>query len=65
MEARVEVDGSPLPDEAPFPPRLDTLTPELRALLAVPPDREADELARTAERAATALAAAQPAPPRR
>lgn len=52
LEARVEVDGRPLVDEAAFPVEPGSLPPEARAVLGAPPlaDEEADALARTLTR---------------
>ena len=36
LEVRVEVDGTPFRGDAPFPPALDTLPPDVRAILAEP-----------------------------
>ncbi len=41
LEARVVVDSAPFGVDAPFPPRIDTLTPEARAALAEPRSEDA------------------------
>lgn len=46
LEARVEIDATPLYDAAPFPPDPRSLPAEVRPALAVAPDAEADVLAR-------------------
>jgi transglutaminase superfamily protein len=50
LEARVEIDASALPDDSPFPPGPASLPADARALLAVPPDPDADALARLVTR---------------
>jgi transglutaminase-like putative cysteine protease len=41
LDARVEVDGAPFGSDAPFPPPLDTLSPDARAVLAEPREDDA------------------------
>lgn len=41
LEARVEVDGAPFPADAPFPPPVDSVSPEARAALAEPRPEDA------------------------
>jgi hypothetical protein len=54
LEAVVEVDPRPLPDDAPFPPR-EELPPDARLLLEVTPDGDADGLARMITRGSSTV----------